>query len=159
MDYRNEFKKQKLIVKIFTIISIITICIISWVYFSNESNPPETLKKPIYITDTVKIETFSEAHLMLYMDILEIEHSDIVFNQARHETGNFTSPRFKQYNALFGFQTSDKNIIKYKSWKESVVHYKMFQMRKLKEGEDYYDFLIRVGYATDSNYINKLKQY
>jgi flagellum-specific peptidoglycan hydrolase FlgJ len=93
------------------------------------------------------------------MDILEIEYPNIVLAQAKLESGNFTSNRFKQYNALFGFQTSNTNVLKYKSWKESVINYKNWQMRRLKDGENYYDFLVRVKYSEDPNYINKLKQF
>src|SRR5574343_185628 len=67
------------------------------------------------IRDTVLpvLDTFSEANLVKFMEILDIQHPDIVLNQAKHETGNFTSNRFKKYNALFGFQSSDTNIHKY----------------------------------------------
>lgn len=156
MDYRTIAKRRK----VWTIISISAIFIILFIgIWRNNNIVQPTLHKPIYITDTVKIERFSEANLIKYIDILDIEYANIVLNQAKHETGNFTSPRFKQYNALFGFQLSDKNIIKYKSWKESVVHYKYWQMKRLKSNEDYYSFLKRVKYSEDSNYINKLKQY
>lgn len=103
--------------------------------------------------------TFNEKQLIDLITYLEIKYPEIVLAQAKLESGNFTSNRFKQYNALFGFQTSDTNIIKYKSWKESVIHYKVWQMKRLKENEDYYDFLIRVKYSEDSSYINKLKQF
>jgi flagellum-specific peptidoglycan hydrolase FlgJ len=93
------------------------------------------------------------------MELLEIEYPDIVLAQARLESGNFTSNRFIKHNALFGFQTSNTNVLKYKSWKESVINYKNWQMRRLKDGENYYDFLVRVKYSEDPNYINKLKQF
>lgn len=112
-----------------------------------------------YKTTTYDDTSFSEENLKKWMKDLNIEHADIVFNQAKHETGNFTSNRFKKYNALFGFQITDTNIIKYKSWKESVIDYKCWQMKRLKDNEDYYKFLIRVKYAADTNYVKKLKQF
>lgn len=117
------------------------------------------IPKPVLYTDTVKIEGFSEAKLMQFMKDVEIQYPNIVMHQAKLETGNFTSPRFIKYNALFGFQTSDTDVIKYKSWKESVIAYKAWQMKRLKTNEDYHRFLIRVHYAADSNYIKKLKQF
>lgn len=156
MDYRTIAKRRK----VWTIISIFAIFIILFIgIWRNNNIVQPTLQKPIYITDTVKIERFSEANLIKYMNILDIEYANIVLNQAKHETGNFTSNRFKEYNALFGFQISDVNIIKYKSWKESVIHYKYWQMKKLRLNEDYYNFLERVNYSEDPDYINKLKQY
>lgn len=117
------------------------------------------VEKNNYLKPVINNDSFSEENLKNWMKDLNIEHANIVFNQARHETGNFTSNRFKKYNALFGFQITDTNIIKYKSWKESVIDYKCWQMKRLKPDENYYDFLIRIKYAKDSLYIKKLKKY
>jgi hypothetical protein len=161
MDYRTKFKKSKTVFII--TVSILGIAL-GWTLgmqldFLKPKQDSLTLPKPVNYADTVKIEGFSEAKLIQFMDIIEMKHPKIVFNQARHETGNFTSPRFIKYNALFGFQTSDTDIIKYKSWKESVIAYKAWQMKRLRTDENYYDFLVRVKYSEDPDYINKLKQY
>lgn len=117
-------------------------------------------KKPTVIKEVMQFDTtFNEKQLMSWILFLEIKYPDIVLAQAKLESGNFTSNRFKQHNALFGFQTSDTNIIKYKSWKESVIAYKAWQMKRLKADENYYDFLMRVKYSEDPSYIDKLKQY
>lgn len=117
-------------------------------------------KEPSVIQEVIQFDTtFNEKQLIDLITYLEIEYPEIVLAQAKLESGNFTSNRFKQHNALFGFQTSGTNIIKYKSWKESVIDYKCWQMKRLKEGEDYYDFLVRIKYSEDSLYINKLKQF
>lgn len=160
MDYRTKFKKNKLI---FIVTVSILALILGWTigmqldFLKTKEQP--LLPKPINYADTVKIESFSENNLIEFMMLIEIQYPEIVLAQAKLESGNFTSERFKKYNALFGFQTSDTNIIKYKSWKESVIHYKAWQMKRLKSNENYYDFLIRIKYASDSNYINKLKQF
>lgn len=159
MDYRTKFKKSKLAL----IIACAVLGIIGgWnlgAYIFQERSKPLMLPKPVPYADTVKIEGFSEAKLIEFMEVIEMKHPKIVLNQARHETGHFTSPRFIKYHALFGFQTSDTDVIKYKSWKESVIAYKAWQMKRLKDNEDYYKFLVRVKYATDTNYIKKLKQF
>lgn len=159
MDYRDKFKKIK---SVYFITMCICSILLGWcigkLIFSDYSKP-NLIPKPSPCADTVKIESFSENNLIKFMMLIEIQYPEIVLAQAKLESGNFTSERFKKYNALFGFQTSDTNIIKYKSWKESVVHYKAWQMKRLKGGENYYDFLIRIKYAADSNYINKLKQF
>jgi len=155
MDYRTKYYVVKKLLFI-TLAGITLYFILKNTMFKEQV--PE-LAKPTIIIDTVKIEVFSEANLVRYMEILEIEYPNIVLAQARLESGNFTSNRFKKYNALFGFQTSNTNVLKYKSWKESVINYKNWQMRRLKDGENYYDFLIRVKYSEDPNYVNKLKQF
>ena len=160
MDYRTKFKKSK--TAFIITVSILGIAL-GWTIGMQldflKSKEQRLLPKPVNYADTVKIEGFSEAKLIQFMDIIEMKHPKIVFNQARHETGNFTAPRFIKYNALFGFQTSDTDIIKYKSWKESVIAYKCWQMKRLRDNEDYYKFLVRVHYAADTNYVKKLKQY
>jgi len=159
MDYRDKFKKIK---SVYFITMCICSLLLGWsigkLIFTDYSKP-NLIPKPIPYADTVKIEGFSENNLIEFMMLIEIQYPEIVLAQAKLESGNFTSNRFKKYNALFGFQTSDTNIIKYKSWKESVIHYKTWQMKRLKGGENYYDFLIRIKYASDTNYINKLKQF
>jgi uncharacterized FlgJ-related protein len=155
MDYRTKYHVARKLL-FMTLIGITAYFVLKNTMF--KQSIPE-IRKPSIIVDTVRIETFSEANLIRYMEILEIECPNIVLAQAKLESGNFTSNRFKQYNALFGFQTSSINIIKYKSWKESVINYKNWQMRRLKDGENYYDFLVRVKYSEDSNYVNKLKQF
>lgn len=159
MDYRTKFKKTK--------IAFILACaflgiIGGWnlgAYIFKERSQPILLPKPIPYADTVKIEGFSEAKLIEFMKVVEMQYPEIVLKQAKLETGHFKAPRFIKYNALFGFQTSDTDVIKYKSWKESVIAYKAWQMKRLKDNEDYYKFLVRTKYAVDSNYIKKLKQF
>jgi uncharacterized FlgJ-related protein len=155
MDYRTKYHVARKLL-FMTLIGITAYFVLKNTMFKQ---PIPEIRKPSIIVDTVRIETFSEANLIRYMDILEIEYPNIVLAQAKLESGNFTSNRFKQYNALFGFQTSNTNVLKYKSWKESVINYKNWQMRRLKDGENYYDFLVRVKYSEDPNYINKLKQF
>lgn len=121
--------------------------------------PEEKLVTVITIKDTTNYDVFSETNLNHMMAMLEMDHPEIVMRQAKLETGNFTSRRFKEYNNLFGFQVSDSSICKYSNWKESVIAYKSLQMRKLRDNEDYYKFLIRIKYASDPDYIKKLKQF
>ena len=146
MDYRTKYHVARKLL-FMTLIGITAYFVLKNTMFKQ---PIPEIRKPSIIVDTVRIEVFSEANLIRYMNILEIEYPNIVLAQAKLESGNFTSNRFKQYNALFGFQTSNTNIIKYKSWKESVINYKNWQMRRLKDGENYYDFLVRVKYSEDS---------
>lgn len=160
MDYRTKFRKSKLAFII--TVSILGLALgwtIGMQLDLKKSKEPLLLPKPVPYADTVKIEGFSEAKLMEFMKLVEIQHPEIVLNQAKLETGHFKAPRFIKYNALFGFQTSDTDIIKYKSWKESVIAYKAWQMKRLKDNEDYYKFLVRTKYAADTNYIKKLKQF
>lgn len=106
---------------------------------NNGKSPSEVkydLPKPSLQPNIVKIDTFSEANLKKEINDLNILHSDIVFNQARLETGNFKSKVFKNYHNLFGF-VGKNGYIKYSDWKQSVKAYKDFQAKYYKSG-DYY---------------------
>lgn len=94
-----------------------------------------------------------------------IQHSRIVYAQARLETGNFTSNAYKTRHNLFGFSLSGK-IMFFQSDQECILYYKRWQDRHYKGG-NYYDFLeclykqndgTPVRYAQDPLYIQKLKQ-
>lgn len=83
-----------------------------------------------------------------------LPHPGIVLAQARLETGNFKSTRCRRDHNLFGIKHNGK-YTKYRTWQESVVDYKKCISSRYKGG-DYYQFLRRIGYASDKAYTNKL---
>lgn len=123
-----------------------------------EEKPPE-----------VKVDSFEyrqdfhskspEDGLMEALIYYEVQHPQIVYAQAVLETGHFKSDLCLNDNNLFGLYNSNKG--KYHSfnhWVESVISYKDFIQYKYKPSEDYYEFLQRIGYAEDADYISKLKK-
>jgi hypothetical protein len=88
----------------------------------------------------------------------KVKYHEIVYNQARLETGNFTSRGFKKLNNPLGFTLNGK-LMKFKTLSHSVIYLKDLQQRRMKKNEHWYDFLIRVKWASDSEYIDKLKQF
>ena len=84
-----------------------------------------------------------------------IPHPHIVLAQARLETGNFRSDRCRRDHNLFGMKRG-RRYAKYSNWRESVKDYKQRISSRYKGG-DYYAFLRRIGYASDQNYIGKVK--
>ena len=84
-----------------------------------------------------------------------IPQAKIVIAQARLETGNFKSQRCKRDKNLFGIKHNGK-YAKYKSLQASIADYKKCISNRYKGG-DYYLFLKRIGYASDSRYTHKLK--
>ena len=107
--------------------------------------------------DSLKTDTFSEANLILLINELKIKEPNIVLAQSKLETGNFSSYLFLKSNNLFGFR-GWSSYHKYDDWQSSVKAYKKWQDKNYKGG-NYYSFLINVGYAEDSLYIQKLKQF
>lgn len=87
-----------------------------------------------------------------------LKHDTIILTQAKLETGNYKSYQCRVNNNLFGLYNSTKmEYYKFKHWSESVEAYKKWIQYRYKDEEDYYNFLIRIGYAEDPNYVSKLK--
>lgn len=84
-----------------------------------------------------------------------IPHADIVLAQARLETGNFKSRRCKVQHNLFGIKHGGRYAT-YRTWKESITDYRNCISSRYTGG-DYYAFLKRIKYASDPNYIKKVR--
>ena len=115
-----------------------------------------------------QFKVFSEMSFKRLLYILEIEHPEIVFIQAQIESGNFTSPIFKEGNNLFGMKVAERRNTSaigkirghaaYLIWEDSVLDYKLMQEKyaKGKSRKEYLKYLEK--YAEDPNYITKIKK-
>ena len=112
---------------------------------------------------------FSERNLRLMLSLLQVKHKEIVIAQAKLETGNFTSPIFRESNNLFGMkhprvrQTtslgSHRGHAYYHHWTDSVRDYVMWLQYYQQRGyctRDYIAFITAIGYAEDPYYIDKI---
>lgn len=92
----------------------------------------------------------------------DVWYPKVVLAQAILETGWFECENCSlDKNNLFGLWNSKKQeYFYYTNWKESIggykrgIQYKFFR----KDYKDYYHFLSEIGYATDPQYIIKLKK-
>jgi len=102
-----------------------------------------------------------------WLAYFNVQHPDIVKKQMYLETGNLTSEICRFNNNLYGMrlpkarQTAVAYITMngypgYSTYIESIRCYSLWQ-EKYYKGGDYYSFLLRSGYATDTAYICKLK--
>lgn len=117
------------------------------------------VKKEIIIKNVLPINTeLTEENLYEALLYYNIKYPEIVYSQAILESNIGNSDVYKRTNNLFGLYNSNKkDYYKYDSWIEGLVHYKIVIQSQLKQNENYYDFLKRIKYAKDPNYINKLK--
>ena len=93
-----------------------------------------------------------------YLYSIDCKYPDIVASQAVLETGHFKSYGCKKRNNLFGlWNHSKQEFYRFDSWEDSCHAYLSMIQYKYKDG-DYYAFLNDIGYASDPNYINKLKR-
>lgn len=87
----------------------------------------------------------------------DIKYPEIVMQQIIVETMWLKCKNCsKEFNNLFGFYLNGQ-YMKFDTWYESIEYYKKWQDQFYKDG-DYYQFLVRIGYATSPNYVGTLKQ-
>lgn len=125
---------------------------------------------PVYI-QIVKVDSFSVQKLKTYLKTLNVKYPHIVFAQAKLESGNFTSDLFKKHLNMFGMRAAKQrpktytyvtkhNYAGYKTWKQSVMDYALFQasyMKHVKTEEEYYSYINQY-YAEASYYGRKVKE-
>jgi len=111
---------------------------------------------------------FSKENMIRLITELNIAHPDIVIAQAMIESGNFKSNIFKENHNLFGMKMpkyrkttamgTNRGHAVYSSWRQSVIDYALWQGKRAKH-QSSSQYLSRLkSYATDPNYINKIKQ-
>lgn len=112
---------------------------------------------------------FSEEKLISKIEELNFRFPHIILAQAKLETGNFKSESFVGGNNIFGMkqaksrantaQGTEFGHAIYDTWKESLYDYALYYnayLNKLKTESQYYSYLSQ-NYATDPEYVNKLK--
>lgn len=110
----------------------------------------------LVIMFSLSLSAQTDQQVLRELQRYDVKHPKIVLAQAKLETGNFTSELCKKHGNLFGLK-GKKGYAKFSSWRESVKAYKEWVQYKYKGG-DYYVFLREIGYASDPNYIIKVKK-
>ncbi len=124
------------------------------------AEPPNT----ITTTDTIAplpcfYDKLASEGLYEALEFHGIHHPEIVYAQAVLETGHFKSSLCWNKNNLFGLYNSDREEYhEFEHWAESVIAYKEWVQKRYRPPENYYSFLKRIRYASDPQYIIKLKQ-
>lgn len=119
-----------------------------------EEEVPIKLEQPeFFLSDTPTKELVVEA-----CEYFGLKHIDVVVSQSILETGNYHSKNCVEHNNLFGLYNSRRaQYFKFDKWWKSVIAYRDMIQYRLRENEDYYKFLIRIGYAEDPQYIDKIR--
>jgi len=117
-------------------------------YSGNDEDNENNTEDPAFV---LTVDNLREA-----LENEGVQHAEIVLRQAILETGWFkcTSCSLSRNN-IFGFWYK-KKYIEFDTWQDCVAYYKRWQDRHYKGG-DYYAFLKKVGFATDPNYLKRLK--
>ena len=107
----------------------------------------------------LKAKELNDSILYLALVHYNVKHAKIVLAQAKLESGNFTSSHYKKRNNFLGLYNSKrKEYYKFNHWTDCIQGYKDMVEYKLRDNENYYNFLRRIKYATSENYIRQIKQ-
>ena len=112
---------------------------------------------PIYNNVNIGAKELTIENLYAALKKHGIKYPKIVLAQAILETGRFRSRVCNEYNNLFGLRHS-KGYYSFDHWEERVIAYKNKVQYKRRDGEGYYSFLKRIGYASAPDYINKVRE-
>ena len=115
----------------------------------------QVIKKDTLFVHVVAKPSLNEHNLISELKRNKIKHPQIVLAQAKLETASYTSDVCKNHNNLFGLRRGS-SYRRYSHWTESIKAYKELIQSRYKGG-NYYEFLKKIGYANDPEYINKLK--
>lgn len=112
---------------------------------------------PIYNNVDTSAKELTIENLYAALKRHGIKYPKIVLAQAILETGRFRSRVCNEHNNLFGLRHS-KGYYSFDHWEESVIAYRDKVQYKHRDGEGYYSFLKRIGYASAPDYINKVRE-
>lgn len=140
------------------IILIILFCFVSMSFHDVNIMPKQ---QNVEICDTSFLDANELNDSILYLALVhyEVKHPKAVLAQAKLESGNYTSSHCRNRNNFLGLYNSRrKEYFKFNHWSECILAYKDMVEYKLRAGEDYYQFLDRIGYAENPNYVRLIKQ-
>lgn len=137
------------------------LCIIQALSYFKKEKPPK-INININIANEEQPDFFSKSPQEGLMEALEyygVKHPQIVYAQAVLETGYFKSDLCLNGNNLFGlYDSKNHRYYTFDHWCDSIVAYLNCVQYKYKPPNDYYGFLLEIGYAGDAQYIQKLKR-
>lgn len=141
--------------------NILLLCFGALILFALYPRDYSSNTDDVQIHDTITIiqqDTFVLNQQNVYRELcnLDVKYAKIALAQSLLETGYYTSKVCKDKHNLFGFQTTN-GYSKFETYEECILRYSNWQKSYYKGG-NYYDFLVKIGYAEDSTYIDKLKQ-
>lgn len=115
-----------------------------------------------YTTAPITELELNKENFFLVCQIYDVQFPEIVYAQARLESGNFKSKLFETKNNFLGlYNSKTKDFYEFEHWTECILGYKellQFKYTGDEQIETYYQFLIDLPYAIDPQYITKVKR-
>ena len=141
------------------IILMMLFCFVSMSFHDINTVSTERNVEEVCDTSFLYAAELNDSILYLALVHYNVKYPKIVLAQAKLESGNYTSYHCRKRNNFLGLYNSKRGeYFKFNHWTDCIQGYKDMIEYKLKDGEDYYNFLVRIRYASSPNYINKVKQ-
>jgi len=137
--------------------------------FYREEEKQVAKEKVEHLPVIKNVDSFSTQALKDYIKQINIRYGDVVYAQAKLESG-FKSKLFITNNNLFGLKVSSRRVTtalgkpgeyaSYHHWKESVMDYALMQEAYYRECKTEKEYLTKIGscYAQDDNYLFNIKK-
>lgn len=141
------------------IIFILLFCFTFMSFHVEEQKQEQTNIEKVCDTSFLTSNELNDSILYLALVHYEVKYPKVVLAQAKLESGNYTSNHCVYGNNFLGLYNSKKRkYFKFDHWTDCIEGYKSMIEYKLRDGEDYYQFLKRIGYASNPNYVKQVKQ-
>ena len=141
------------------IIVSVLICTIGLLFSSSTIKP--TIERE-YVTVPIDKLELNKDNFFLVCEIYDIKFPEIVYAQARLESGNFKSKLFQSKNNFLGLYNSKiKDFYEFDHWTDCLMGYRdllQFKYNGDDNQETYYKFLKDLPYAMDPEYIQKVRR-
>ena len=141
------------------IVVSVLICIIG---LAVSSSTTITQLNPNYVVVPIDRLELNKENFFLVCKIYDIKFPEIVYAQARLESGNFKSKLFQTKNNFLGLYNSKiKDFYEFEHWTDCLLGYRdllQFKYNGDEHYETYYTFLKELPYAMDPEYIQKVRK-
>ena len=141
------------------IIVSVLLCTIGLLFSSSTIKP--TIERE-YVTVPIDKLELNKDNFFLVCKIYDIKFPEIVYAQARLESGNFKSKLFQNKNNFLGLYNSRiKDFYEFDHWTDCLLGYRdllQFKYNGDEHHETYYKFLKELPYAMDPEYIQKVRK-
>lgn len=115
-------------------------------------------EEPELLLDTL---TLNEENFIRVCKYYDVQFPDVVFAQAKLESGHFSSKVFRNNNNMLGLYDSiNKRFYHFDHWTQCLRGYKelvQYKYEGIDDVEAYYAWLAELPYASDEQYVNKVK--
>lgn len=121
---------------------------------ADKKNP--TIYEPDF--SFLESEEINDELFLKVCNYYNVKDAKYVLAQAHLESGHFKSKVFKNNNNMLGlYDSKHKCYYKFDKWSDCIKGYVNMVEYKKRENESHLNFLKRIGYAEDPDYITKVQ--